>query len=71
MDVKSEIVYQKYIKKPFMEVIRIFEMQNPNMKKETKVEKGKLRVEFTDPHMISSIKERNKRNNRGQELYKG
>lgn len=42
-----EVLYQKFIRKPLNEVVTIFEKQNPKMKKQTRVTKGKLEIVFT------------------------
>jgi len=53
--IEKEVLYQKFIRKPLDQVVKIFERQNPALRKQTRVIEGRLEVVFTS---YSDIKRR-------------
>lgn len=49
------MLYQKFIRRPLDQVVKIFEKQNPALRKQTRVIEGRLEVVFTS---YSDIKRR-------------
>lgn len=46
MRFRKEVLYQKFIRKPFNYVVEIFEKQNPTLKKQTRIIRGRIEVVF-------------------------
>lgn len=46
--VEKEVLYQKFIRRPIDQVVKIFERQNPALRKQIRVIQGKMEVVFTD-----------------------